>query len=200
VAEPMDAMETSDLLFSYAAGTLDPAARQRVEAMLDADPRLRDELKWYEAVCDGVIESLPPLKALPKAEDVLKRTREQKQKRDIPSARGWWAWLMPTAAALIVVQSIAIGYLLGDRQEAQLYRSMAQTGGKEGKPVVFVIAFNPDTPESKVRALLLKAGATIVDGPKQLGDYRVSVPLNRAQYALQLFQDSGIAEYVRKQE
>src|SRR3954469_5802318 len=98
MAEPMDAAEISDLLFAYAAGTLDPAARQRVESMLEADPRLRDELKWYEAVCDGVIDSLPPLKSLPSADAVLEKIRGPK--KDLSSTRGWWAWLLPTAAAL----------------------------------------------------------------------------------------------------
>ena len=199
MAEPMDKAETSDLLFSYAAGALDLEARRRVETMLDADPKLRDELKWYESVCDGVIATLPEPRNLPSVEHIVQKIR--RPRKDISRTQGVWAWLMPTAAALVIVQSVAIGYLLSERHDdQQLYRSLANSAGNEGTPVVFVIAFNPDTPESKVRALLLKAGATIVDGPKQMGDYRVAVPVNRAQYAQQLFQDSGIAEYVRKQD
>lgn len=192
MAEPAHAPEIAELLFAYAAGALDEAERARVEAMLDARPALRDELRWYEAVCDGVIDRLPAPRALPSFEQFARRIR----KKDNSIKAGWMAWLRPVAAALIVVQAVAIGVLMNERREAQVYRSVAPTGA-QGKAVVFVIAFNPDTPESKVRALLLKAGATIVDGPKQMGDYRVAVPANRAQYAKQLFEDSGIAEYVR---
>jgi len=63
-----------------------------------------------------------------------------------------------------------------------------------------VIAFDPDTQEAKIRALLLQAGATIIDGPRQLGDYSVSVPANRAQFAQDLFERSGMVEYVRADE
>jgi anti-sigma factor RsiW len=191
MAEPS---ETGDLLFAYAAGALDGTARVRVEAMLDARPELRDELRWYEAVCDGMIDKLPAPRALPSFEQFAKRIR----RKDPSSKGGWLAWLKPVAAALLVMQAVAIGVLLNERREAEVYRSVAPVGG-QGKQVVFVIAFNPETPESKVRALLLKAGATIVDGPKQMGDYRVAVPVNRAQYAKQLFEDSGITEYVRSE-
>jgi anti-sigma factor RsiW len=192
MAEPVHSPELAQLLFAYAAGALDDAQRARVEAMLDAEPALRDELRWYEAVCDGMIETLPPPQALPSVERLMNRI----SRKEVSSKDGWLAWLKPVAAALIVVQAVAIGMLLHARGEAERYRSVAPAGA-QGKSVTFVIAFHPDTPESKLRALLLKAGATIVDGPKQMGDYRVAVPANRAQYARQLFEDSGIAEYVR---
>jgi anti-sigma factor RsiW len=195
MAEPAND-ETADLLFAYAAGTLDDAARRRVEALLDADPALRGQLAWYEAVCDQVIEQLPAPQNLPSVERILSRIRPPS--KDV-SSRGW-TWWKPAAAFLILAQAVAIGLLMNGKNEDQLYRSIAPGGGQAGKQVLFVIAFLPETPESKVRALLLKAGATIVDGPKQMGDYSVAVPLNRAQYAQQLFQDSGIAEYVRKIE
>jgi anti-sigma-K factor RskA len=193
MAEPSKSAETEELLFSYAAGTLDEPARAKVESMLAADPALRSQLEWYEAICDGVVDSLPPLGDLPSEERILARTRPRK---DISGAgTGFFSgWMKPAAAALIIAQAVAIGVLLNDRREEQGYRSVAPSAGKA---VVFVIAFNPDTPEAKVRTLLLKAGATIVDGPKQMGDYRVAVPANKAQYAKQLFEGSGITEYVR---
>ncbi|MBV8031118.1 MAG: hypothetical protein JO035_06385 [Betaproteobacteria bacterium] len=196
MADVLSREERGELLFSYAAGTLDDAARRGVEALLDADPGLRNELAWYEAVCDGVIESLPEPRALPSADDIVDRIGP---KRAQAAAPFWRAWLAPAAGALIVVQAVAIGWLASERRETQLYRSAASSRG-EAKAVVFVVAFQPETPEAKVRALLVKAGATIVDGPKQMGDYHVAVPANRAQYAQQLFQDSGITEYVRRQE
>jgi anti-sigma-K factor RskA len=190
-----------DELFSYAAGALDEPARSRVEALLDADPELRARLEWYEAVCDGVVQARPPLQGLPSADRIVARVRGSARGR---SAGGFLAWLTGPAlrpaaafaAVVVVIQAAVIGTLLGDRSEAPAVRST----GQQAKAVVFVIAFDPDTPESEIRTLLLKAGATIIDGPRQLGDYRVSVPANRAEFARQLFEESGIAEYVRLQE
>lgn len=197
--------DVSDLLFAYAAGTLDERERARVEKMLEADPRLRGELAWYAAVCDRVTDALPQLERLPSADDIVARI--DKKTRGSSGARGgggFFAWLAgpalkpaaALAALLIVVQGAILGMLAGERAQPQTVRSAAPAG----KSVVFVVAFDPDTPESEIRALLLKAGATIVDGPRQLGDYRISVPANRAEYARQLFEESGITEYVRVQE
>jgi anti-sigma factor RsiW len=191
-------LERDDLLFAYAAGALDPAGRARVEAMLAADPRLRQRLAWYAAVCDGVTDALPPLANLPAADEIVARIRGGARKP------GFFAWLAGPAlrpvaafaALLIVVQGAIIGMLAGERAEMQAVRSVALPA----KTVVLVVAFDPDTPESEIRALLLKAGATIVDGPRQLGDYRIAVPANRAEFARQLFDESGIVEYVRVQE
>ena len=187
-----------DELFSYAAGALDEPARARVEALLDADPELRARLKWYEAVCDGVVQARPPMQALPSADQIVARVRGSARGR---SAGGFLAWLAGPAlrpaaafaAVLVVIQAAVIGTLLSERRDTQAVRST----GAQGKVVVFVIAFDPDTPESEIRTLLLRAGATIIDGPRQLGDYRVSVPATRAEFARQLFEESGIAEYVR---
>jgi anti-sigma-K factor RskA len=195
-----DLPDIDDPLFSYAAGTLDEPERMRVEALLDADPELRARLKWYEAVCDGVVGAQPPLQALPSADQIVARVRGAAR----PGSAGFFAWLTGPAlkpaaafaAVVVVIQAAVIGTLLGDGRETQATRS----GAQQGQAVVFVIAFDPDTTESQIRTLLLKAGATIIDGPRQLGDYRVSVPANRAQFAKQLFEESGIAEYVRVQE
>jgi hypothetical protein len=141
------------------------------------------------------------MQALPSADQIIDRVRGSTRGK---SAGGLLAWLAgpalrPAAAfavVLLVIQAAVIGTLLSERRDTQAVRST----GPQSKAVVFIIAFDPDTPESQIRTLLLKAGATIIDGPRQLGDYRVSVPANRAEFAKQLFEESGIAEYVRLQE
>jgi anti-sigma factor RsiW len=197
--------EVSDLLFSYAAGALDAEGSAHVEALLASEPRLRAELAWYAAVCDGVTDALPPLKGLPSADDVIARIREKTGRGGAARrGEGFFAWLAGPAlrplagfaAVLILIQGAVIATLIGERAETEAVRSVAP----HGKATVFVVAFVPETPEAEIRALLLKAGATIVDGPRQLGDYRVAVPANRAEFARQLFEESGITEYVRAQE
>jgi len=202
-----------DRLFAYAAGELEGRALAQVEALLAADPSLAKRLAWYEAVCDGAIESLPPMQNLPSSEEILARIRAASRRAPPQAAETslsgyaarFFAWLagpalkpaVGFAAVLLVAQGLLIAILATERPEAPLVRSI-----KAGvqKPVVFVIAFDPDTPESKIRALLLEAEATIIDGPKQLGDYRISVPANRAQFAKDLFERSGTVEYVRAAE
>jgi hypothetical protein len=210
--ETLDPRTIEDRLFAYAAGELDERSRAQVEAMLAADPALRTRLRWYEAVCDGAIASLPEMRNLPSAEEILARIRAA-ARRGAPQAakKGlgehvaeFFAWLAGPAlrpaaafaAALIVAQAAVIAMLATDRPETPIVRSM---GAETGKSLMFVIAFEPDTQESRVRALLLEAGATIVDGPRQLGDYRITVPANRAQFAKELFERSEIVEYVREE-
>lgn len=209
-----DSHETEDRLFAYATGALDETARAEVEAMLAADPALRMRLAWHEAICESVIESLPPMRDLPSSEEVLVHIRENARglRPTVKSARnrqgaGFLGWLFgpalrPAAAfamALIVVQGAVIA-LLATRGGAPTEPAMVRSFGTLPGTAAFVIAFAPDTPESKLRALLLEAGATIVDGPRQLGDYRVSVPANRAQFAKDLFERSRFVEYVRAEQ
>jgi anti-sigma factor RsiW len=105
---------TDDELFAYATGELDGPARARVEGLVRADTALRARLAWYEAVCDGVAQTLPPLEDLPSAETILARVRAQ------PRRGGFLAWLTGPAlkpaaafaALLIVAQGAVIGVLL----------------------------------------------------------------------------------------
>lgn len=196
--------EFEDLLFAYAAGSLDAAARARVEAALDADPELRRRLRWYEAVCDGMVARLPQPPSLPSPDVIVAAARAAR--RNAP--RGFFAWLAgpalrpaaALAALLIVAQAAIIAGLVGERAAQEPVRALTPGAQSADGAVVFVVAFDPQATEADIRALLLKAGGTIIDGPRQLGDYRISVPANRADYAKSLFEESGIAEYVRAEE
>lgn len=192
--EAADRREIEDRLFAYAAGELDAVSRARVEEQVRADPGLRARLAWYEAVCDGVADALPSLEGLPSADEVIARVRGKRRK---PGLFGWLAGpaLKPAAAlaaVLIVGQGAIIAMLATERGETELVRSAAPTDH-----MILVVAFNPGATESSIRSLLLEAGARIVDGPKQLGEYRLEAPANRAQFAKSLFEQSKLVEYVR---
>jgi anti-sigma factor RsiW len=182
-------------LFDYAAGELDLAARARVEALLKTEPALRARLAWYEAVCDGVVNALPALDPLPAGDEIIRSIRGR------PARRGFVAWLLgpalkPAAALatlLIVAQGAMIAMLARERPDTTVVRSVASVA----QTAFLVVAFDPQASEAAIRALLLQAGATIVDGPKQLGEYRLAVGANRARFTRSLLEQSKIVEYVR---
>jgi hypothetical protein len=147
-----------------------------------------------------MVRRLPEAPSLPSPDVIVAAARAAR--RNAP--QGFFAWLAGPAlrpaaafaALLIIAQAAIITGLVGERTEQESTRALAP--GE--KAVVFVVAFDPAATEADIRALLLKAGGTIIDGPRQLGDYRISVPANRAGYAKSLFEESGIAEYVRAEE
>jgi len=185
-------------LFALAAGELDRAARARVEDLVKTEPALRARLEWYEAVCDGVIDTLPALDPLPATDEIIERIRGR------TARRGFFAWLAGTAlkpaaaflALLVIVQGAVIAMLALERADTAAVRSAASGG----QTVFLVVAFDPQASEAGIRALLLQAGATIVDGPKQLGEYRLAVSANRGQFARSLLEQSRIVEYVRPEQ
>lgn len=193
--EQIDPGTLDDELFAYAAGGLDAAARERVEALLKAEPAMRAKLAWYEAVCDGVVHAQPALDRLPSADEVVERIRGRAAKR------GFFDWLAgpalkpaaALAALLVIAQGAVITMLAVERGDAARTRTAAAAPGT----VFLVVAFDPQASEAAIRALLLQAGATIVAGPKQLGEYRLAVGANRAQFARSLLEQSKIVEYVR---
>ena len=182
-------------LFAYAAGELDSAVRARVEALIKTQPAMRAQLAWYEAVCDGVVQALPLLDTLPSADEVIERIRGRRVRR------GFFAWLSGPAlkpaaalvALLVIAQATVIALLALERADISQVRS----AGPAAQTVFVVVAFDPQASEAAIRELLLEAGATIVSGPKQLGEYRLAVSANRVQFARSLLEQSKIVEYVR---
>jgi anti-sigma factor RsiW len=182
-------------LFAYATGELELAAHARVEALLKTEPALRARFAWYEAVCDGVVHTLPALDALPATDEIIKSIRGR------AARRGFFAWLVGPAlkpaaalvALLVIAQGVVIAMLALESPDNAAVRSAAPVA----QTVFLVVAFDPRASEAAIRALLLQAGATIVDGPKQLGDYRLAVSANGADFARSVLEQSKIVEYVQ---
>src|SRR5262252_3589228 len=126
-------------LFALAAGELEPAERARVEELVKTEPALRARLEWYEAVCDGVINTLPALDALPATDEIIERIRGR------TARRGFFAWLAGTAlkpaaaflALLVIVQGAVIAMLALERADTAAVRSAASGG----QTVFLVVAF-----------------------------------------------------------
>jgi hypothetical protein len=63
---------------------------------------------------------------------------------------------------------------------------------------VLKVNFKDETPEHELRLLLISAGATIIQGPGQLGDYVLSVPAERAAAARQELAASKWVNSIRQ--
>lgn len=195
--DQLSVAESGDKLFAYAAGELDADSCMGIEAWLASDRALRARLAWYEAVCEGVIDEQPSFPDLPSADEILARMTRSPGTGRIWSLLSGRAFrpLAALATILFVLQAATIAILVGERAEIAGTRSAAPAA----EAAIFTIAFRPDSKEEAIRSLLIHAGATIVDGPRQLGEYRVAVPANRADFAESLFMRSGIVEYVRRE-
>lgn len=110
-------------------------------------------------------------------------------------------------AAVLVVQTLAVGVLLTRDHAEQAPLAGPVTGAVSGTPsgtssgsVVFTIALRANVLESDWRGLLLRSHAQIVAGPSALGLYRVAVPAAEADSAAaQLQAASAIVESAQRE-
>ena len=58
------------------------------------------------------------------------------------------------------------------------------------------VSFEPSTPESSIRGLLLELEAQIIAGPTQLGQYKIEVARNRKPLALLKLKQTNFVEQV----
>ncbi len=92
-------------------------------------------------------------------------------------------------AALVVIQTIGVGYLIGTRdpQQAVEYRTIG-----DARPItVLRVLFDETVTERRLREGLTAQQATIVDGPNALGEYWVATRGDPGQVAKAL-QDAGL--------
>jgi len=168
----------------YVNGSLEPTARVWVEACVGESPAAAALLERERALA-GAVEALlapaPEDVGLARVQQMLKAERTAKQARfEKPSlvglgarlAHGLQALARPQFAgamlALLVLQFGAIGWLAMERQPTpdDSWRSI---------PVAEVrtlrVTFVASVTERQIRTALIAAGARIVGGPNQVGEY-----------------------------
>jgi hypothetical protein len=182
----MEAIE--HLLPWYAAGTLDAANAERVEAALAREPALRLSLSLIREDQEETValnESLgaPSAAALDR---VLAVVQAEPLKASLWArlasltefgarrAPMRWAYAGAAAAALVIaLQTATIVTLLPSGNGSQYGTASEPSKGQEGSAVL--VTFAPDVRLDQVAAFLRARNASIVDGPSGAGTYRVRV-------------------------
>ncbi len=167
----------------YLTGRIAPDDRAWVEQYLIAHPGAGAELDWHRDLMTEVVAKAEA-RAMQAPESVgwARVQAELRATRPAPSTtwaerlHGWFGWLAarplaPIAAVVILVQGGAIGTLMSRSPDEppQATRSVASAAARD----VLQVSFKQAATEHALRALLYGAGARIVDGPDQLGDYVV---------------------------
>jgi hypothetical protein len=179
-----------ELLPWYAAGTLDAAATRRVEAALAREPKLQTSLRLAREDRDETIMLNERLGAPDAQAWARVMAVAQAEPRALAPAN-WlaalasrtvaWAsaapsrlaWAGAAAVVVIVLQGAAIVALL-PRAAGPAYDTASQQGPlAEGATVI--VGFAPDVTLQQVAAMLQKYKASIVDGPRGGGFYRVRI-------------------------
>jgi anti-sigma factor RsiW len=188
--QPPDSVE--DLLPWYAKGRISAADRQKVEAALRGDAELRRRLQLVREEMESVsaaYEALPgpprgtldrimagiaaePVKAAPLA--ALKRGLMDRIGDMIAAlSPRTLAYATTAAAAVIVVQGLWLTGALDGGRSPQGYQTASAPGVSAGTFVM--VAFAPAAPAADVAALMQRLNASIVDGPRASGLYRVRI-------------------------
>lgn len=183
--------EIEDLLPWYVAGTLSAADADRVEAALAADETLRPALEIArEEMGETVLMNQALGSPSPRALDALFAKIDAEPRRNRPVSLGLFdlggrlaAWLQPrtlawagvAAAAIIAVQAglLFSSSQLGSGPSAYHTASQGQAAGEAG--TFLMLSFTPQATASEIGSTLQAANATIVDGPRAGGLYRIRI-------------------------
>ena len=199
----------------YLNGRADAADRAFVEA-LQSDPQASAMLAWHRSLAERVAADVESAPANIGWAALMGKVQAERAARQAP-ATGWRAWLalerwlprpvqMPAFAVLalaVVVQGALLGGLWPQGDAATAEPEYSAVRGIEPvaatpSAALLRVSFKDETSERDLRLLLVGVGANIVQGPGQLGDYTLAVPMERADAALAEMSRSEWVVVVRR--
>ena len=213
---------STDELLALVAGTLNREDFLRVASAIKNDVALQTQLAGLEQIRRGLILSMDvaqtPAQTEAMAAKVLQRAGAASAVNAVstPSA-GADSWLKRfgdflstsskparLAYGLVVLQAFGVAWLASSalqttHEPASGTRSAAPASKQLGVvpgSVVLSVSFEPSTPESSIRGLLLELEAQIIAGPTQLGQYKIEVARNRKPLALLKLKQTNFVEQV----
>jgi anti-sigma factor RsiW len=213
--EEMEREDIEMLLPWYATGRLDRADAARVESYLARHPQMSAQLDLIRAereetvlandalsgpsadALDRLIASLPPAK-LSLAQRITSSVWFQGMSDffTAPTARGV-QWAALAAAALVVVQAAAITSLVVGRGDTYQTASGQNTGNDSGNSISALVVFADDAKAPAIARLLAEFNASIVDGPKPGGVFKIRL---RTADRSQVGQDALLRRLAERQD
>ncbi len=183
-----------------ANGTLSAEERARLEAAIANSAEARRALDWELAVRDAIkaetAEWEPPAHAM---DEVFRRIERARPAPKESALKIFLSGIMESfqaspkfafACAVAAVQFGVIGYLWSTQEDPGSYSEIRSTQPAL-QPTKFIrVMFAPTSTENDLRELLRKAGAEIVAGPSQLGDYYLLVDADKLTAALNTLRAS----------
>ncbi len=171
-------------------GRLEEAEKAKLASELERHETLRRSLDWEHALRESVraeaAELSVPGHLLPQ---LMARIAGEKRSARPAERDSWlgklfsgWHWTpqLAMACSLVVLQFGVIGYLWQGQTEIEPYATERDVAPPPAEaPRTFLrVAFKDGVSERDMRDLLHAAGADIVAGPGQLGDYFLLVDPN----------------------
>jgi anti-sigma factor RsiW len=185
--EDAEREEIEMLLPWYVTGRLDPADLVRVEAYLAAHPHVARQLDLARSERDETVAANEALGFPPAA-------ATERLMATLPAARPGWAalravkgalqqvgdlfvaptanavrWAAVAAAVLLAVQAVAIVTLMSERSGTY----QTASGGQAGGGIAVLVTFADDAKATAISQLLSELDASVVDGPKAGGVYKI---------------------------
>jgi hypothetical protein len=185
--EDAEREEIEMLLPWYVTGRLDAADAAKVEAYLAAHPRVARQLDLARAERDETVArneslgfpspgatarlmaSLPAARPGRAALRAVRSGLQQIGELFVAPTANAVRWAAVAAAVLLAVQAVAIGTLLTERTGS--YRTAA--GGQDREGITVLVTFAENAKAAAISQLLANFDASIVDGPKAGGVYKV---------------------------
>jgi hypothetical protein len=214
---PNEREELETLLPWHAAGTLSPADAARVEAALAADPELA---RHFAVVREEMSETIHLNEALgvPSAQtlDKLLAAIDTEPRRYPRAALGGWvarllgatsprtmAWAATIAVLLIVLESGALTTMLLSERGSTYETASVPVAPTVSRGLTIsshvLIRFTPGATAAEITQFLEANKASVVDGPKPGGIYRLRVAVtggDQLTRAVQAMQGSKLVAFV----
>ena len=210
---------TSDELLGLVAGTLNHEDFVRIAKAVKNDAALQAKLAGFEQIRSELIDAMVfdkrQVTVETFAENLAKRVDSSSAAREKATTGSTWiSWLNNVFAGssmcarfaygLVAIQAVGITWLVsGAIQTYDGSTTSTRTAGAESKQlgavpssITFSVSFDPATPESTIRGLLLELEAQIIAGPSQLGQYKIVVARNRSHLALLKLREAVFVEQV----
>lgn len=222
MANPYELTEKQFLeaLPSYVNGTASAAVQSQVKQSLAGSSEARAALAWHEALAEKVIGDVESVRADIGWAQLQSKVRVAQRASQIQRPPSLWSriesylphrWLSAPALGGVCAALLAVvvgqGLLLSRSDAERGYSEVrgtqsANTGGAtaalsstSGSKYIKV-NFKEKITERDMRLMLVRAGATIVSGPGQLGDYVIAVPSIELDLSIKQFKDSLLTESV----